>query len=297
MTDVSSEGSVPTEPIPSLLPPAINGYRRSLYPGRAVSVYCDRHRPNEWSEHWHVQDQISGMLDDVEIKIRIKSDDGKCAEYHVNGPAVWVIPGGTRHELIYPKEADMFTLYPEQLFVRETLDDHATAFEIMPLSLLTSRDEVIGQLAKSFRHLCRGRGKANALYVEAIGTVLGAHILQAMFAPAVREDLTGGLPDGALRRVIRYIDEHLAESLNLDVLAKNAGYQSSSYFGKLFKKSFGLTPHDYVIRRRVARAQELLESTNVKAVEIAHQCGFSDDTMMARWFRRVSDRLPSDIRP
>lgn len=298
MTYDSLEGwSVPPVPNPPLLPPATNGYRRCLYPGRGVSVYCDRHPPNEWPEHWHVQDQISGLLDAVECFVRIKCPDGKWTDFHVQGPAVWVIPGGTPHALIYPKEADMFTLYPEQAFVRETLEGERSEFEIVPLSLLASRDEVIGQLSKAFSRLCRERGKANPLYVESIGTVLATHILRAMFAPAQREDLVGGLPDGALRRVVRHIDEQLADELCLVVLANTAGYRSTSYFGKLFRKSFGLTPHDYLMRRRVVRAEELLESTHLKAIEIAHMCGFSDDTMMARWFRRVSDRLPSDIRP
>ncbi len=298
MTNPPDSGcDLPSAPNPTLLPPARNGYRRSLYPGRGVSVYCDRHPPNEWGEHWHAQVQISGLLDDVECIIEVKDREGKWATFDVQGPAVWVIPAEVSHALIYPEEADMVTLYGERSFVRETIERETTEFEIMPLSLLTCRDEVIGQLSKAFRRLCRGQEQANSLYVEAIGTVLGTHILQAMFAPAVREDLIGGLPEGALRRVCHHIDEHLSEALSLGTLSKTAGYRSTSYFGKLFKKSFGLTPHDYVMRRRVARAQESLETTNLKAVEIAHECGFSDDTMMARWFRRVSDRLPSDIRP
>lgn len=283
-------------PIRLLLPPSTHGYRRSLYPGRGVSVYCDRHPPNEWPEHWHVQDQISGLLDVAECIVRIKGSDGSWAEFHIHGPAVWIIPARTPHALVYPKEADMFTLYPEQSFVHETLAGQQTEFEIMPHSLLACRDEVIGQLSKAFRRLCRGRENANPLYAESIGTVLATHILRAMFAPAQRDDLVGGLPDGALRRVVCYIDEHLADELRLTHLAKIAGYRSTSYFGKLFRKSFGLTPHDYLVRRRVACAEELLETTQLKAVEIAHMCGFSDDTMMARWFRRVSDRLPRDIR-
>lgn len=269
----------------------------AAHTGRGVSVYCDRHPPNEWGEHLHGQDQISGLLDDVACVIKIKGRHEQWEVFDVQGPAVWVIPAGVSHALICPKEADMVTLYGERSFVSATLEHGTTEFGIMPLSLLTCRDEVIGQLSKAFRRLCRGNGCSNPLYVEAIGTVLGTHILHAMFAPAVRRDLIGGLPDGALRRISRYIDEHLAETLRLGAMAKMAGYRSTSYFGKQFKKSFGLTPHDYLIRRRVARAQELLETTNLKAVEIAHECGFSDDTMMARWFRRVSDRLPSDFRP
>lgn len=154
MTDDPLKGpSVSPVPIRLLLPPSAHGYRRSLYPGRGVSVYCDRHPPNDWPEHWHMQDQISGLLDAVECIVRIKRPDGEWIEFHVHGPAVWVIPGGTPHALTYPKEADMFTLYPEQAFVHETLEGQRTEFEIMPHSLLSSRDEVIGQLSKAFRRL------------------------------------------------------------------------------------------------------------------------------------------------
>ncbi|MBP6505955.1 MAG: helix-turn-helix transcriptional regulator [Opitutaceae bacterium] len=298
MTDAHPEGGFALlEPNPSLLPPAANGYRRSLNPGRGVSVYCDRHPPNEWGEHWHVQDQVVGLLDDVECTIRVKDAYGEWAEAHVSGPTVWVIPAGRPHALICPKEADMITLYAERAFVRETIEQDILEFEMMPLSQLTSRDEVIGQLSKAFRRICGGREKTSQLYIEAMGTVLGAHILQAIYASGARADLAGGLPDWALRRVSRHIDEHLADSLRLGTLAKAAGYQSTSYFGRLFKRSFSLTPHNYVMRRRVAKAQELLETTSIRTLEIAQECGFSDDTMMGRWFRRVSDRLPSDIRP
>ncbi len=111
----------------------------------------------------------------------------------------------------------MITLYAERAFVRETIEQDILEFEMMPLSQLTSRDEVIGQLSKAFRRICGGREKTSQLYIEAMGTVLGAHILQAIYASGARADLAGGLPDWALRRVSRHIDEHLADSLRLAI--------------------------------------------------------------------------------
>lgn len=244
-----------------------------------------------------MQDQISGLLDDIECDVRVMGSDGKWAEFRIRGPAVWVIPKQTAHALIWPNEADMLTLYLEPALVYETLKNQPTAFEIMPLPLLASRDEVIGHLSKAFQRFCREPEIVTPFYLEAIGTLMATHLLRAMFAPTLRENFNGGLPDAALDRVIRHIDQHLDEKLPLDILAKTAGYSSTSYFGRLFRRSFGVTPHDYVVRQRVACAREMLQTSQLKEVEIAQACGFSDDTAMARAFRRVSDRLPSDIRP
>ena len=60
--------------------------------------------------------------------------------------------------------------------------------------------------------------------------------------------------------------------------------------------STGLAPHAYVMRRRVANAEQLLLETDKKEIEIASLCGFSDDTLMARWFRRELQCRPSEIR-
>jgi AraC family transcriptional regulator len=179
--------------------------------------------------------------------------------------------------------------------VKATISREATEFTLIPHAQLASRDNVIGQLSKIFRRLCRGDGPANPLYIEAIGTVLGTHILRALFGPDERSGRNGGLPDEALRRVMRYIDEHLAETLDLATLGSVACF-SASHFGRLFKTSLGMPPHEYVMRRRVAKAEELLLGTDMKELEIAGLCGFSDDTLMARWFRRILDSLPSDVR-
>lgn len=64
-----------------VLPPARNGYRRSLYAGRAVSVYFDQHPSNEWQVHTHVQDQVSGIVGEGSVKLRYLAAGGVRAEH------------------------------------------------------------------------------------------------------------------------------------------------------------------------------------------------------------------------
>ena len=71
-----------------------------------------------------------------------------------------------------------------------------------------------------------------------------------------------GLPPRALQRVFQYIDMHLDERLSIRVLANTVGL-SPCYFAHAFKRSTGLSPHDYLVQRRVQRVEELLSETDL----------------------------------
>ena len=282
-------------PNPLTLFPATNGYRRRLYDGRAVSVYFDHHPRNEWGEHTREQEQVSAFLGHAVGLLKWKPPDGKWRELKLQGPTAWLIPAGTPHALVCPEEAEMVTLFMEREFAAEITAGAAAEVTVDSLAHLIGRDALIGQLANAFRRLCHGERTANALYVESIGTVLGSHLLRALLRGDTQPIRRCGLPDGALQRVTRYVDEHAGDCLDVAALGRAAGF-SSSHFGGLFKTSLDMTPHEYVMRRRVAKAEELLQGTDKKEVEIACLCGFSDDTLMARWFRRVLGCRPSEVR-
>jgi AraC-like DNA-binding protein len=105
----------------------------------------------------------------------------------------------------------------------------------------------------------------------------------------------GGLPPRALRRVREYIESHLEENIALETLADIAGF-SMFHFARAFKRSEGVTPHGYLLERRVERAQKLLTGTNLSLSEIARASGFSDQSHLARHFRRRVGVSPSMFR-
>jgi Helix-turn-helix domain len=77
------------------------------------------------------------------------------------------------------------------------------------------------------------------------------------------------------RRIEEFIESHLDRPLNVDELAASEGI-SISHFSRCFRDSVGLTPHSYVMRRRLLRAQDLLLGTNMAISEVALSTGFSD---------------------
>jgi AraC-like DNA-binding protein len=111
----------------------------------------------------------------------------------------------------------------------------------------------------------------------------------------LKEKNTGKLPRGRLRRVQEYIDTHLDSALSTDELAAQAGF-SASHFSRSFAKSVGMTPHRYVLRRRVMRAQRLLEDSELSMVEIAISTGFSDQSHFCRRFRELVGLPPMAFR-
>ena len=111
----------------------------------------------------------------------------------------------------------------------------------------------------------------------------------------LRPQIRGGLSPSVLRRVREYIEAHLENNVSLEVLAGVAGL-SMSYFARAFKQSEGVTPHDYLMRRRVHRALELLAGTDLPLSAIASASGFSDQSHFTRRFRQYFGVTPSRYR-
>ena len=105
----------------------------------------------------------------------------------------------------------------------------------------------------------------------------------------------GGLPPATLRRIREYVDSHLDRNIDLETLAATAEL-SLFHFARTFKQSEGMTPHAFVLERRLARARELLTTTDLPLSEIALVVGFADQSHLARRFREMTGIPPGQFR-
>ena len=112
---------------------------------------------------------------------------------------------------------------------------------------------------------------------------------------AAQHESGSGLPPRMLRRVNEYIDDHLESDLNIGALAGSLGI-SESHFARCFRRSTGLTPHAYVMRRRLVSAQKLLAETNRALVDIALATGFADQSHFSRRFSQLTGLPPRAFR-
>jgi AraC-like DNA-binding protein len=98
-----------------------------------------------------------------------------------------------------------------------------------------------------------------------------------------------------IRRARDLIDRHFAEPLDLDAMARAAGF-SRYHFARGFKEAYGETPGRYLTRRRVERAQDLLRSANLTVTEICHLVGFSSLGSFSARFSELVGASPTEYR-
>jgi AraC family transcriptional regulator len=103
------------------------------------------------------------------------------------------------------------------------------------------------------------------------------------------------LPARILSRIRDRIEAELDKELSLASLAKESGY-SRAHFLRMFRTATGLTPHQYVLERRLSAAQQLLRQSRLLLADIALKCGFSSQTHMNDTFRKRLGVTPLEYR-
>jgi AraC-like DNA-binding protein len=101
----------------------------------------------------------------------------------------------------------------------------------------------------------------------------------------------GGLPAWQTRRVFAHVEANLSRRIPVEELAQLLGL-SASYFCRAFKCTFGASPRDYVLRRRIEVAQGLMLTTSEPLSSIAVKCGMCDQPHFTRSFHRIVGETP-----
>lgn len=163
-------------------------------------------------------------------------------------------------------------------------------------SQFRARDPQLERLVLALRDELQTDGVGGRLAVESLTTLLVVQLLRSYSNLAWRE---GGaersVSETLLRRTIEYIEVHLHADLTLPALASAAGV-SPYHFARLFKRAAGVTPHQYVIGRRVDQARLLLLSTDQTVGDVAAAVGFYDQGHLARQMHRLLGVPPHALR-
>ena len=101
--------------------------------------------------------------------------------------------------------------------------------------------------------------------------------------------------DERMKRVLEHIHSHIYQNIDVDELA-NVACITKPYLIRLFKRESGVSPVQYVNKKKVERAQLLLFTTDKPVKEIAYELGFSDHSYFIRLFRKLSGITPQEYR-
>lgn len=131
------------------------------------------------------------------------------------------------------------------------------------------------------------------LFWNCASTALIMHLVRNHLS-AGADPIRGPLDLNAILQVKDYINDNLDSELDLDDLAGVAGCNRFK-FARLFHSAVGMSPHRYVIRRRLESARSMFTAGSMSLAEIAFANGFTDQSHMTRWIRRVYGTTPAQL--
>ncbi|WP_085707051.1 AraC family transcriptional regulator [Pseudomonas sp. B35(2017)] len=198
----------------------------------------------------------------------------------------WVINGDIRLAHLY-FSAEQFALGCVTLLDREPRE--------MQLREQTFLDDP--QQALRFRQLLTldWDEPGERLLTSSLAHELISHTLLSQVGVRSGLRLKGGLAPHQRRMLVGFIDNHLGDPISLGQLAGLCAL-SEYHFARMFRTSFGLPPHQYVLARRLGRARELLRGTGLPLGEIALACGFASASHFTNRFRQVIGATPGEYR-
>ena len=158
------------------------------------------------------------------------------------------------------------------------------------------RDPVIEHIGWTLKADIDSNLAGGHLLRDSLGVALAARLLQRHYRGSLpMREVRGGLTHTKLERVIAHIEDNLADKLSLPGIAEIAG-MSVSHLKTLFRNSTGVPVYEYVLRRRVERAQLLLRNHKMSIAEIALATGFAHQSHLARHMHRILGYTPSAVR-
>lgn len=228
--------------------------------------------------------------------------DGRTLEGTVGADTAGVVPAGQPFAFEVQETIETFSVVLREGFVERTAEQAGVDYEqVEVLSSLYVADPQLARLMRSFLPEIKNRNLGSELYAEALASQLAVHLLRHHSSLGRRHKLkvvrppTHQVSRRAISRVRDYVNDNLAGSLSLAEMAEAAGY-SPHHFARLFKDATGLTPHRYVVGRRVEVAKNLLEATELSLAEVARLCGFSDQSHMGRNVKALTGATPARLR-
>jgi AraC family transcriptional regulator len=213
--------------------------------------------------------------------------------------SIAVVPAGSSVQVRWQGSMDALFIYLEPSLVTrvaaESFELDPSRTVVPPLDGLNVPELRSAMLAVDAE--LRAGGGGGPLLVESLANVLAVHLIRhTTGARRLPASADGELPRRKLRTVIEYIMENLEGSPTLEQMAAVV-HLSPYHFARQFKASTGLPPHQYVITRRVERAQHLLWADGeLGLAEVALRVGFSDQSQFSLQFKRIVGVTPRQFR-
>ena len=253
--------------------------------------------PDDYEQHFHSA---------VEVILPLKGEVTVCAveeEYHVQAGEVIIIPagcshslhmgGGSQRELVLYEMNGVFTL-KEFSALRQMMANPIFLNEGHPCQERVR--EIFMELIRVNRSDSLLRNMRNYAQLLEIYALLGENYLTTSATAAEMNSLQRHLSgEDAFNRALDHLNKNYMDDMTLDTLAAYAGF-SRYTLSRMFRQHTGSTFTQYLSKRRVDMAMELLSSTRLPVTQVALQCGFNSIATFNRVFREIKGCTPTQYR-
>lgn len=253
-------------------------------------------RADHYGEHHHSSVEVILPLEG-ECHVNVEGHS-----YCVTASQVMFVPPGKTHAISMPDNSARNLV----LFDATHLTSMRGFTDLMPMMdqvlYLTGEDTLCGDVRKLLFELIREyyerRPLTNLICYDLILQVyvlLGQHWLMhhqpATEGQTRREENTWAV----INRVVEYVNDNYTEDITLDSIAKVAGF-SKCYFSRMFTRYTGTSFSQYLLRKRIAVAANLLTTTRLSIVQVSLQSGFSSLSTFNRTFKDIHGCTPTEYR-
>lgn len=220
------------------------------------------------------------------------------SELHLEPGSIIIIPPNDSVKVSINSSAEVISIY----ISKKLIDDVFIEFSSVSNNLfrldwsLSIFDDFLEQTINSVKDILYVGGRFSSIEVQYIARVLVARVI-SKYSTLTSGDLNpdAGLSPRTIQKTFDYIEQNLHRRIVIDKLANIAGV-GAAQFARLFKRTTNVTLHQYIIRRRVEKARDLLVETRMPIAEIAHECGFADQVHLTRFFGRIIGTSPASFR-
>lgn len=174
------------------------------------------------------------------------------------------------------------------LFFRESINQHIATGSVDARYLAAIDDPVTARIMLALGNLTEHGGREEwSILIDTLGSALSLRVAQQLGAKLAAQDMRAGRID----RAVEYINDNLDKRITLDEMA-GAAFLSRFHFARKFKRTHGVTPQEYVSRRRAENAVHLIRQGMTGLSMVAFACGFSSQAHMTRVVKAHTGQTP-----
>lgn len=188
----------------------------------------------------------------------------------------------------------MVMALPSHLLERlshQTVEELTSTLE--PLLSNDVQDGFLSSLVKRLWHEMASNSASGQLFIDGMAmAIVGALVRQAQDVKTTRAHK---LSPKEIQVLVEFIECEMASDFSVSDLASLLD-RPNGQFTAAFREAFNQSPHQYLLQRRIAAAQNLLTNTELSLAEVAYDCGFSSQQHMTNVFSKRVGITPGQHR-